>query len=104
MSRLQVALVVRAAESARLDVVEHSWIARIGEGLTAQVAVGTLGDQPLAELPVLAVPRDRSLRMQATAGADAWPTADETKSSHCRRLGGMSVGMRPGYSTIPVDK
>lgn len=58
MGGQEVALVVAAAVGSRSDVVEDGRVGRIVEGLAADVAVGVCSVQPLAELSVLAVPRD----------------------------------------------
>ena len=58
MSRQKVGLVVASAMGSRDDVVKDSRIGRIVEGLAAEVAVGVGGDQPVAELSVLAVALD----------------------------------------------
>jgi hypothetical protein len=54
----EVGLVVAAAVSSRSDVVEDNRIARIVEGLAAEVAIGVGGDQPVAELSVSPVAWD----------------------------------------------
>jgi hypothetical protein len=54
----EVAFVVASAVGSRDDVVDDSRIARIVEGLAAEMTERVGGDQPLAELAVLAVAWD----------------------------------------------
>ena len=61
MCRREVALVTRSAVGARVDVVEDGRVVWVVEGFAADVAVGMLGDQPCAELPVIASPGDARL-------------------------------------------